>query len=217
MDNNTYQNALFEKRSRDQRNAFHPELTAKDSMEYISRHIDEKLHHHSLVMKWDLAHFMESQYPGNNKAMLGSVITLTGSALCAQATTCSDYVSKTWPQHGPEIIALLERAINNEYGSIGSCLSPSIKVRFTLGLCYLNIFSRQKETVTEVFQQVIWMAAALRVAESDNLQYSNFHLVPDKFNVLGLHATFETTDLPQGEQSCWVPLLPTLSLPKVSR
>ena len=182
-------------------------------MEYISQYVDEALRRRisskpeiiGLEINWDLAHFMKSQYVGNDKAMLGSVITLTGSTLCAQATTCSDYVQKTWPRHGPKVISLLERAIYDSENT-AKCTEPHIIVSFTHGSCHLTVYPQQKQTVTEVFQQVIWMAAALRVAEADNVQYSNFHLVWDNVNATDFYAAFETSDLPEGEQSCWVPL-----------
>lgn len=153
-------------------------------MQYISRIINENMHYTghtgrqnkldfksrriSLEMQWDLAQFLKSQYVDNDKAMLGSVITLTGSALCAQATTCSDYVLKTWPRHGTKVIALLERAIYDSK-HIADSAELGITVILAHGSCLLTIYEQTMQNVTEVFQQVIWMAAALRVAEADNV------------------------------------------------
>lgn len=57
---------------------------------------------------------MRSQYgQDNDSADLGSVIVLNGSALCAEATTCSEYVRRTWPSHGLAILALFREAIED--------------------------------------------------------------------------------------------------------
>jgi hypothetical protein len=45
---------------------------------------------------WSIVDFMCSQY-GTNFPNIGAVVTLTGSALYAQATTCAEYVKTTWP------------------------------------------------------------------------------------------------------------------------
>ncbi|KAL9036085.1 MAG: hypothetical protein Q9180_004501 [Flavoplaca navasiana] len=67
-----------------------------------------------LDMLWDIRAFMTSQYgKDNDSADLGSVIVLNGSALCAEATTCSEYVRRTWPSHGVAILALFSEAIEN--------------------------------------------------------------------------------------------------------
>lgn len=41
--------------------------------------------------------FMREQYGDSSKTSLGSVITLSGSALCAQAVTCREYLQSNWP------------------------------------------------------------------------------------------------------------------------
>jgi hypothetical protein len=58
---------------------------------------------------WDISGFMYSQY---GKAIpSASVLVLTGSLLCAQATTCGEYVQTTWPSIGPSFLKALDQAI----------------------------------------------------------------------------------------------------------
>jgi hypothetical protein len=58
---------------------------------------------------WDVSGFMYSQY---GKAIpSASVLVLTGSLLCAQATTCGEYVQTTWPSIGPSFLKALDQAI----------------------------------------------------------------------------------------------------------
>ena len=52
-----------------------------------------------LCLCWDLQSFMQTQF-GSEMPPISSVITLTGSVYFAQATTCLDYVQKTWPRNG---------------------------------------------------------------------------------------------------------------------
>ena len=69
----------------------------------------------SLKMAWNLPGFMENQFlASDDDPVLGSVIVLIGSALYAQATTCLEYVQRTWPAHGSRLVTMLQEAINNE-------------------------------------------------------------------------------------------------------
>ena len=67
----------------------------------------------NLDIDWDLLGFMKTQYHDNRNARLGSVITLTGTALRAQATTCSEYSQKTWPAQGSNVISAFQKAIDS--------------------------------------------------------------------------------------------------------
>ena len=67
----------------------------------------------SLAMEWDLLGFMKSQYPDNENAKLGSVITLSGTVPHAQATTCSEYAQQTWPSQGSKVIKAYQSAVES--------------------------------------------------------------------------------------------------------
>ena len=80
----------------------------------------------TLVIEWDLLDFMKTQYPSDGNAKLGSVVTLTGTVLRAQATTCSDYAQKTWPAQGLFVIKAFESAIKSgDHKAKGSVTQPS--------------------------------------------------------------------------------------------
>ena len=55
--------------------------------------------------------FMEKQFAGSNKS-LGRVITISGTATCGQATTCSDYISSNWPLRGLWLLDVLQDAFD---------------------------------------------------------------------------------------------------------
>ena len=67
----------------------------------------------SLVLNWDLQGFIRSQFAEAGRVDLGSIIVLNGSASCAQATTCSDYVSYLWPCHGRKILMCYQHALDH--------------------------------------------------------------------------------------------------------
>ena len=66
----------------------------------------------SITMQWDLLAFMETQYVDNKDVRLGSVITLSGTAQYAQATTCSEYAKYNWPSRGLRVIKAFQSAID---------------------------------------------------------------------------------------------------------
>jgi hypothetical protein len=64
----------------------------------------------NIVVSWDVAGFMQSQY--DKIIPLASVVVLTGSAVYAQATTCGEYVQTHWPLIGSIVLDKLDRAID---------------------------------------------------------------------------------------------------------
>ena len=67
----------------------------------------------SFCVCWDLPHFLIEQYGRGRKDYfdLGSIITLTGSSTCTQATTCAQYICQTWPNSKLNILDLLQKAL----------------------------------------------------------------------------------------------------------
>ena len=61
---------------------------------------------------WGLREFLQSQF-GNRAPQIGSLVALTGSALYAQATTCSDYLQTTWPCSGAFFLSTLQTAVDS--------------------------------------------------------------------------------------------------------
>lgn len=56
---------------------------------------------------------MKTQFDGKDQAAIGSVITLSGLAQCAQATTCSEYIKLVWPLYGSQILDVFQVALQN--------------------------------------------------------------------------------------------------------
>ena len=70
----------------------------------------------------------------------------------------------------------------------------------------LNVRSESHEFVANIFQQMIWMATALRVSKSECIQYSAFQLRSTKELEVSFNVSFSTLDLSEQEQSCWLSL-----------
>ena len=68
----------------------------------------------SLQIEWNLSQFVRGQYADFSKVDLGSVIVINGSALQAQATTCSAYVNIRWPLYGGKLLALFQRYLEED-------------------------------------------------------------------------------------------------------
>ncbi|KAF2789972.1 hypothetical protein K505DRAFT_340816 [Melanomma pulvis-pyrius CBS 109.77] len=91
-------------------------------------------------------------------------ITLTGSAEDAQAQTCAEYLSQTWPSTGKLIVLLLKDVISSGPGQRHTCES--------LGGTKLTAWIQESKfmveafgtasSVAEVGERLAWLGAALR-------------------------------------------------------
>lgn len=85
-----------------------------------------------------------------------------------------------------------------------------IQVDLEREFCFLAVQSKKRKVIAEVFQQAIWMGAALRASRSEQVQYSSFYLTTlttwDQSTSATFSVTFDTSKLSEDEQSCWLPL-----------
>ncbi|KAK8868422.1 pfs domain containing protein [Apiospora arundinis] len=113
------------------------------------------------VAHWDILHFLQQQdYGIPHHDALAGVITLTGSSVDAQASTCLDYMSQTWPMTGPLTVQLLQRLLKNP-GYV-SRLEVSEPSPFTLEATirdralYVSV-SGLADFVAEIGEQLSWL------------------------------------------------------------
>ena len=59
---------------------------------------------------WELEHFMQEEFHSGQR--LGQVIALTGSEGNAEATTCKEYLCRTWPKIGLTLLNAIETALS---------------------------------------------------------------------------------------------------------
>jgi hypothetical protein len=67
----------------------------------------------SFWIHWNISGFMHSQY--NELVPVATVVTLTGSALYAQATTCGEYIRTNWPTIGPAFLDIMDRSLASKH------------------------------------------------------------------------------------------------------
>lgn len=67
----------------------------------------------SFNVDWKVKEFLIEQFRRVHEKPLGSVITLTGSALCAQATTVQQYLLRHWPETGARFLTCLESLLES--------------------------------------------------------------------------------------------------------
>ncbi len=66
----------------------------------------------SIVVNWDFHRFLRLQFK-EQRPKVDTVLTLTGTARHAQATTCGAYAEATWPASGPLLSALLQNILES--------------------------------------------------------------------------------------------------------
>jgi len=85
--------------------------------QHVSRHSESETFQMVLSATWDPIAFLRDQYEegsGPPGELLGRVITLTGSMDDAQALPCSEYLSQTWPETGPHILAVVTASMQTD-------------------------------------------------------------------------------------------------------
>jgi hypothetical protein len=181
---------------------------------------------------WNLLEFMHTQYDGI--VSLASTVTITGSALYAQATTCGEYVRKNWPRNGPRVLKLLEEALKHPGKEISDsdiglsywhlhlhtymldCQTcrPSIRLRMeTRRGGAVSILSTDEKDTVELAQLLAWVGAALSSSPfGDKLAYAKPTVTAaepahaPKGTGAAFSITYEYASLHVTENTCWLSL-----------
>ena len=181
----------------------------------------------SVDIQWDVLGFMQDQFRDKDfpNTKLGSVVTISGSAKHAQATSCSEYIRQHWSTEGSKLLDALQSALENpihtsqsymiarvdeENVASDNALSRSMHLEFdvTLGRVVLNIISDNQDTIVNVVQQLAWMGAALRTSKNDRVQYCKSKLqgVGKSVGPVNFNLTFDIYSPAEDDQSCWFSL-----------
>ena len=144
---------------------------------YISRRMDLVHKKVGFRINWNLQqHLRDQQYEVDvgcapNEA-LPKVVAFTGYPNFAQATTCAEYMQRTWPLTGPQVL-----------GFIAQLASPETPPQFQITLRDETILSRVESeggdavmlsvfgnpySIAEIGQQLAWLAGALRTSPFDH-------------------------------------------------
>lgn len=93
---------------------------------------------------WDVLDFIKNQFGEIRNTPIGSVIALSGSAMCAQATTVQEYMEQHWPNTG----AILLDSLN--------LLLVNCKYVLSNGMSILCVFVSRKDYKTLAIRTVLY-------------------------------------------------------------
>ncbi|RFN43187.1 hypothetical protein FIE12Z_12589 [Fusarium flagelliforme] len=150
-------------------------LAALPPARSISRKTLPPTYHVSIELECKLVQFFERQkYSRHPHEVLDGVITLTGSLNDAQAATCGQYLSQTWPSTAPHMIELLRDCLMVKHGCPRTMLYPdgtTLKLRVHTSELKAEV-NGVAATVAEIGEQLAWLGAAFRERpEKDGLAY----------------------------------------------
>ncbi|KAI1213921.1 uncharacterized protein F4807DRAFT_409721 [Annulohypoxylon truncatum] len=124
------------------------------------------------TLRWDILGFLDAQeYNLSAADAIAKAITLTGHHTDAQALSCRDYMTQTWPHTGCKTLEFLQEVLrgNGDFSLFFSFfesrdeLMGSGKVRdSSVSIIVKGI----PELVVEIGEQLAWIGAALRFSKS---------------------------------------------------
>ncbi|MCJ1426934.1 hypothetical protein MMC29_004837 [Sticta canariensis] len=165
-------------------------------------------------IQWELLKYCEAELQG--RPLLAPVLTISGNAKTAYATSCDEYMNQFWPNTGLQTLqtldAALEAAIGCEvYDRVWPC-----GLRFSVDFSARNkrikdediiiTVSGLKSQLIEIAQQLAWLSAVFRIPTYGKLALSDTILERKegaKFNLFPL----DLQEVDDREPPCWHPLL----------
>lgn len=131
----------------------------------VSRNQSAQSYKLAFVMDWDVLAFIRAQgYTEPPDEALEKAITLTGSSQEAQALTCLQYVSQTWPLAGENTFRLVQDLIRSEQRqSCSATLPDGAELTIEMSNRSLRVVPYgMKDSVIEIGEQLAWLGGALR-------------------------------------------------------
>ena len=147
--------------------------------------------HAAFRCSWELLHVLQDEYEPNQS--LSGIVTLTGTPGTAQAATCDEYITQTWPNAGPFLLQAIGDALkgaqktpfeydlpprNPTQGSVTGFKDMELSVEkspLMVGTTVRPINLRVQGSMSfqaEVAEILAWLTAAVRVSESTELKLS---------------------------------------------
>ncbi|KAF2689770.1 hypothetical protein K458DRAFT_384408 [Lentithecium fluviatile CBS 122367] len=117
-----------------------------------------------ILMDWDLPNFLKTQEYGSTlESALERAITITGSEINAQATTCLDYMCQTWPSTGREVLGMLKKALKSPLFSCSYTIADRTRVTVKFRESTASFVALGRPAVlTELCEGLAWLGCALR-------------------------------------------------------
>ena len=177
--------------------------------------------HTTFDLTWELLAFVRDHLGDGEK--LSQVITLTGTQVNAQASTCEQYIREFWPNLGPWLLSFIENIYDqclrqqevSKYQHFSG--EPFVRVKFEISPnnTTLEVWS-DLEGQLKVTEILAWLTAAIRSPTPPSLSSSKAGLTfEDNMSHSRLFdlsaASFKLQPKPlypikDGSQLCWHPL-----------
>ncbi|TVY88680.1 hypothetical protein LAWI1_G006923 [Lachnellula willkommii] len=156
---------------------------------------------------WDVLDFIKNQFGELRNTPIGSVIALSGSAMCAQATTVQEYMEQHWPNTGAILLDSLNLLlVNCKYVlSNGHLSGLRLESSFLPGAKLTVGVTGTRDVIIEVAQQLAWLGTALRTSQYDRVARSECQIYPQMSNreTFRFGIKFSVHPLLEEEKSCW--------------
>ncbi|KUJ14213.1 uncharacterized protein LY89DRAFT_720573 [Mollisia scopiformis] len=164
-------------------------------------------------ISWDPLFFLTEQYNTQNLPPIRDVITLSGNAIDAQATTCGQYVQQVWSDIGLEVLEAIQGAVHDSRSSCKSILADEtilsdgtiLNVEISGGFLHVNARGTMSR-LANVGEQLSWMGASCRSSLlTSKICYCTPFIVTARSFVPSFFIDFTYQDLEDDSQngSCW--------------
>ncbi|KAI1305661.1 hypothetical protein F5Y03DRAFT_148704 [Xylaria venustula] len=150
-------------------------LSAKHSLHAMAATVPSESIEFSVKTHLTLFDYIKQNF-SNEQVEVSTLVTITGTAFYAYATTCLDYMNLTWPDTGEILLPILQEAIQKVIHQPNSTARIS-KERdqlsaLTIELCgdgSLNVRAKGSETFAiDIVQQLCWLTATFATPPPSN-------------------------------------------------
>lgn len=152
------------------------------------------------TLNWNLRSCIEADLRG--ESTLGTFLTVTGDAFSAYATTCSEWIRRTWGDLGMSILQTTCEALVR-----GTRISEHLTLRLNdhgnaAGFADATIVYKDIEEAVVVVQTLTWLTATFRPPRGNSLHTSSANVVLDEGR---LYISLETPVKVESDPatSCW--------------
>lgn len=179
-----------------------------------------KQYNTSFDLSWELLAFVRDHLGEGEK--LSQVITLTGSQVNAQASTCQQFIREFWPNLGPRLLSFIE-VVCEQYlregeiwmvkwfpGEESTSGGIEIKIKIKSDQTTLEVHG-PLESQIQVTKILAWLTAAVRSSTPPSLSSSKTGLTFEEYGSYPERSYFKLQPKPlkpirNGSQMCWHPL-----------
>lgn len=165
-------------------------------------------------VNWSMKHLTQ---PPNSKIVprIDSTVVITGSTFYAQATTCAEYVTATWPESGTFFLRFLKyiqregvqhtNAVREVTIQDSSEQSLLIEAKIYESNIAISAYATEEKPLVELAQQLAWSGCAFRASPyGDQPAYFKPLFLkkgPRAFKIIFKHSPIHFT-----ETACWLQL-----------